>query len=110
MNYTKIKASCPKAFEKLYSRISHFFTHREKAGTLASDMDGNHLFNDRDLYDFFDEQKIWININRIDKLSIAFNEDGEELWAEAYKSIHKTANDCETAAFTKAFEILEERL
>ena len=69
--------------------------------------------DNRDLYDFFDENGIFIRVD------FEFNEDGLE-WAyyinrpnfrKTYVGdYYKSRKEAETEAFTKAFEILESKL
>ena len=66
---------------------------------------------DRDLYDFFDEQGIYINIVRWEEA---------EVWAYriiigikeyiSFEITHPTRTEAEEQAFLKAFEILEDKL
>lgn len=66
----------------------------------------------RDLYDFFDEEEIFISINREDHDFKKYF-DWDILHDKQYKvelSFPETRSEAETKAFEQAFEILELRL
>ena len=117
MNWNLIKEKYPKAYGLLTKSYSRF--HLE------------HGFYIRLLYDFFDEQGIYIDISpTLDyKESIIKNtphkllfnsevytrheRDGQNkpfLYEETFGSFWDTRTEAEEKAFEKAFEILEERL
>lgn len=117
INYNEIKDKHPKAFELLIEwgynldRGSIFID--EDYGILRFCEEG-HVFNNRYLYDFFDEQGIKI-------IHIPSYNNGYE-WCSAMILIngsdansgdlneYSTRTDAETNAFTKAFELLERKL
>ena len=96
MNWNKIKEKYPKAHKKLFDTCK-----------VVIDID-----SDRDLYDFFDEQGIIINVyNLFGSFWWDIKEYYERLFAEhAKEDQYKTRTEAEEKAFTKAFELLEEKL
>ncbi len=106
MNWKEIKKKCPKAWNAL--KEDH--NTKEYWGLMDDPdvwwIDGMDLcrYELRHLFDFFDERRIIVIIIRID--------------LEFYYSIRNislsqgfsTRSEAEEAAFTKAFEILEEQL
>ena len=103
MNWNKIKEKYPKAEKILQEWLS-----------------GRYDWNTRDLYDFFDEQGIYISImytyywNSLDESDhyhfdweIMFDTDDKIISAEVEEP---TRTEAETIAFEKAFEILENKL
>lgn len=131
MNWNSIEESSPKSREILDKWI------QAKHGTIFSikEIDEHGLliyegeyrsddkyFNDRDLYDFFDENGIRVTIDLFQDdfdIEIYINQkEGEWEWLLIYESDtpkegwkgFKTRTEAETAAFTKAFGILEEKL
>lgn len=101
MNWNNIERKYPKAFG-LYNNF-------------ANKLEG--LCKLRDLYDFFDEQEIYISIcnyiaNPV-KFDFYIQIKFTKLFAgEDYdsKDLYKTRIEAEEKAFEKAFEILEEKL
>ena len=69
---------------------------------------------DRDLYDFFDEQGIHISVYYSDceffECSIFNNQGDIAGWDYLETNEFETRTEAEVKAFTKAFEILEEKL
>ena len=92
MNWTEIKEKYPKAWNVLLNS-KHY-----------------HYGNSRCLYDFFDEQGIYVGIisspNRY-ACTIFISASGEKMSQSKDIEIGSTRSEAETAAFTKAFEILE---
>ena len=121
IDYAHIKESFPKAFDTLRvwyedrgEEIS-IDTDGELCSWLNKARDYRQVLNRRDLYDFFDEKGLFVSIVpsrewKNKNLSNVFC--FEVLDYENYKhaEIYSTRPEAETAAFTKAFEILEERL
>ena len=127
MNWKEINKKYPKAFDLFFE----WFKGDPKAGVTKKEfLEVNDIVimygNLRELYDFFDEQEIWITVYRMSK------KDGFG-WGwridEDIKGKFKKRNiyfprplindsdivllartDSEEAAFTKAFEILEEKI
>ena len=107
MNYYKIKGSCPKAYALL---IKHYSIDESLIGTRYFPED----YLGRNLYDFMDEQGIWIKITP----PIGFDEGLNDFeWSifslrqEIFcKESYKTRTEAEEKAFEKAFEILENKL
>jgi len=126
MNWKKIKNEYPKAWKLFYS--NDFIILEEE--DLGEKIDVIYLtpyeieYNIRDLYDFFDQQGISINMHndscKIDlevwdfeqnKYYFMFCIDSLVYWRNDWE--HKTFDSrisAEEDAFTKAFEILEDRL
>ena len=96
MNWNEIKEKYPKAFENLFeSGMYHFDGHP------------------RDLYDFFDERGIYVDVRPFyyDQLFfitgiLTFVTDVAIDWTEKAD----TRTEAEEKAFEKAFEILENKL
>jgi len=119
MNWTQIKENHPKAWDK--------FIQDQIPLCKAHTLDGELLLGDeptveyqvRNLYDFFDEQGIMIDItpyHHNHKLYYSHNFPTNEYYSECvgavreYNSRLKTRKQAETQAFEKAFEILEDKL
>lgn len=116
MNWEKIKKDYPKAWNvfhedrswlEIYSdkKLGHYYT------------DGVHIvrmwrtYNPRNLYDFFDEREIIINLcyyGENDGFSFDITDSQASGLFESTE--YKTRTEAESAAFEKGFEILEERL
>ena len=100
MNWQETKEKYPKAWMK----ADNYF-----GCSRMGDIYGDRHPNVRDLYDFFDEQEIFILIDRAtaDREFYYALDLGDWLLDERY---YKTRLEAEQAAFNKAFEILENRL
>ena len=105
MNWTEIKEKYPKAYDSLLE------------WEPIIDISVWIYFKDRNLYDFFDEQELIIEIG------VEYGKDCEDYWFEWFINLkgtggadylghkcYKSRSEAEQAAFTKAFEILEEKL
>ncbi|MCP4394578.1 MAG: hypothetical protein GY804_09975 [Alphaproteobacteria bacterium] len=104
MNWDKIKEKCPKAFDK-WIKQSGFIL-------LKSLKDIEDAYDDRQLYDFFDEQGIYITVSISGGCS-KHRVEGEHLEQEDIIQtswVTKPRTEAEEKAFIKAFEILERRL
>lgn len=102
MNWNRIRNKYPKAHE-LYDSW-HMDIYRNRGRDYIS-------YEDRDLYDFFDENHIYITLEGYLLASYIVNKEGSRLWAEDPLTIsYKSRSQAESSAFEKAFEILEERL
>lgn len=98
MNYTQIEQDYPKAYgvfkQSKYYRVSD-------SGYL--------LFDDRDLYDFFDERELFIEISHTKRewsWIIFKGDDG----LECFEYSTKRRTSAEACAFNAAFKLLEETL
>jgi len=142
MNWTQIKEKHPKAWGSLIFFIGMRYGMSPEIGGKSflvlygssGEYRDNMPFPIRDLYDFFDEQGIFINTNAIEikyggcqdcyevqgfgieivskETHILFEEHTKEdksIWC-GVSPIHTTRTDAEIVAFTKAFEILEHKL
>lgn len=97
MNWNKIKEKCPKGYEK-YALWQNY----QKIAPQKT-------FFIRDLYDFFDEQGIYIEIRfNIFRQGFGFYIIGK--WKPVLFSNYNTRTEAEEKAFEKAFEILEDKL
>lgn len=115
MNWQQIKEQCPKAWAALDSWFD------EENGTYVVNMipigDDYYSFTPRDLYDFFDSKQICVelNLNREEDtfyVRLRHNE-ATSVWLKDEVGFTKdfdTRTEAESAAFTRAFQILEERL
>ena len=97
MNWTLIKEKYPKIDKRLTKWVM-------SKGDMYS-------FNDRDLYDFFDEQGIRIAIY-IDKefYNYSLNDIEGYMFAIDDEGVSHSRAKAEEQAFLKAFEILEDKL
>ena len=124
MNWDKIKSKYPEAWGKFKEKypyleinnareLGRWFTDRIHTIRMFS------RFNNRDLYDFFDEQKIYVEISRVYECVDGYDIQYTDKWNWLITYINKFCGDegqkearikAESEAFTKAFFILEERL
>ncbi len=119
MDWNKIKEKYPKAFNKMLQGQC-WFSELDDYDTLqiSPKEEPDLLINERDLYDFFDEQGIYINIcthksiyDEPDKFTISwydiFLNKAENI---AHDGNYYSRTEAEEKAFEKAFEILEGKL
>jgi hypothetical protein len=103
MNWKQIKEKYPKAFDKYID-----WCHAEDCPSIDC-----YSHNDRDAYDFFDEQGIYITVNTESYFGgwIYYIEDKEHqiIGDDGYYD-YKTRTEAEEKAFEEAFEILEGRI
>lgn len=126
MNWKTIKKRYPKSFLLL---ITHFGICEYEPGSLLNrwndtskklhlghgyippKLKPNKFLSDRDLYDFFDEQRLYINAENIGHKSPQFRSVIKQTEYMKYTWINpkgvSTRQKAETEAFTKAFELLE---
>ena len=120
MNWKESKEKYPKAMDILYNTLSiddeytsETFGVRTRWDQFYTDYlqpcEGIGL-DDRYLYDFFDENEIWIDIDHEFGTDWTFTIDNGGNGHDGDGTIYKTRTEAETAAFTKAFEIFEEKL
>lgn len=125
INYAEIKEKYPKAFEALLYRWNQPDGDGD-ASVAQLVLDGDNFgwncspweeFDDRDLFDFFDERGLDISIlSHFDssegfvkgQRTYTFQVLNFDLYKVAWS--YNTRSEAETAAFTKAFEILESQL
>ena len=121
MNWKEIKDKHPKALQACLNWFSpsaikmYDLQITTSHGSIVYDDGGNcGLIGIRDLYDFFDEQDIYIEISYlaiIDPMPIGSNEGWwYTINHRSYETSKDTRPETEEAAFLKAFEILEEKL
>jgi len=111
MNWELIKEKYPKAFRVFQEWGNHVASLSRQKKRL--------------LYDFFDENEIWVIINLEIQYTRVIDEDDRnphyvpegfyyEINDNSYHlgggGVFKTRREAETAAFMKAFEIFEEKL
>ena len=126
MNWKEIKDRCPKAinvFETFYVDKFHWnnFDYDIDLCAYMNHELLEYYYEDRFLYDFFDENEIAICINPDYYSSMEYHpskyKDGDYIyywinvgfkWEDDIE--YKTRTEAEQAAFTKAFEILESKL
>ena len=109
MNYLEIRENCPKAFQMFIKLNVSYIMHGNMERIII--FNGAERLNDRDLYDFFENSNIIITFERFIKASYAVDNTGATLFKEdPLLTSYKNSIEAERAAFTKAFEILEERL
>lgn len=109
MNWKQIKKHTPKAFKKFVKWINNGRNDKLKFLEMS-------LKNERDLFDFFDEQGIYIGIvignNNLDKTQPPIFEyeilqNGEAVIHD--DDCHFIRHKAEIAAFNEAFKILEKQ-
>jgi len=124
MNWEEINKKYPKAFDLFFE----WFKGDPKAGMTKKEfLEVNDIVimygNLRELYDFFDEQEIYITITRSHGFDadickgcecypyIEVNRELAILARDRHKGNHfKSRTEAEEAAFTKAFFLLEDKL
>jgi len=120
MNWKQIKKDTPKAFEKLIKWLDCTVEVKIEGEDLVSytpALPTHHILNKeimplRRLFDFFDEQGIYIYIHPSIMPTLAKNctysilQDDEYSMSSTYTEKRKAT---ENTAFTKAFEILEKQ-
>jgi len=99
LQWQKIKEKHPKAYDTLWYWDAKFGVQVINRGDYT-----------RFLYDFFDENEIIINICFAISEAWYYNIDTDVFFCTANDDTFKSRTKAETAAFTKAFEILEEKL
>jgi len=100
MNWEEIKKENPKAFALLLKETTEYEI-----------MDGEYIHTDnlRSLYEFFDEQRIYITLKYVDLWDYTISDGTGHLLDTDY-DYKDTRQRSEAAAFTKSFQILEKRL
>jgi hypothetical protein len=102
MNWSRIKEKCPNAWGMTFSSVECFYDANDELVFTNSI---------RDLYDFFDENKIHINIESYFGGWNYYIEDKEyQIIGDDGYYDYKTRTEAEEKAFEKAFEILEGRI
>ena len=112
MNWNKIKKEYPEAW-KVFDNSSYYGFHTRGNGILSK-------FNQsaqRVLYDFFDDHELTIEVSSTQGMrqsgdNITFNTDVMYKDKNHMHNDHNysTRSEAETAAFEKAFEMLEKKL
>ena len=121
MNWKEIKEKYPKSIEQILKWRGWLeFVDDEDICLGHYDVEYSmpwHPFKIRDLYDFFDEQKIFIEvvIDRTMKLKFCYgivNEFTSSLlqYEFTYSDLYRSRMVIEEDAFIEAFKILEEKL
>ncbi len=107
MNWQEISDSCPLAMKLLAEKWD--LHYNKKRNDLEYGLDGVN-FDDRDLYGFFDQNKIFIDIDHEfgEDWTFCIDQDGEG--HNGNEMVYISRIDAETVAFTEAFKILEEKL
>lgn len=100
MNWKQIEANCPKAQEKM-----------KKWWWTNYDNDYRYSLEPRFdiLYEFFDEQRLYIDVSMISLRWHIWDKNRENVPVYKYYT-KESRQEMEKEAFEKAFEILEERL
>jgi len=116
MNYKEISEKYPKAYNLLV---------KNRESVYGIEYQGDGWYHTRDLYDFFDENEIWISIELEVQYTREEDEDGNNphyVPEGFYYTIHNnsyhlgtggefpTRTEAEEAAFTKALSLLEDKL
>lgn len=117
MNWKKVKEKQSKAWELFLEKTKDYLDEKyilTDAGSLHREDDGHYdYFNTRDLYDFFDDQGLYIGLvignNNMGKsqppiFEYEIFQGGEEIAHD--DDCHFIRKEAETAAFTEAFKIL----
>ena len=119
MNWKEIKNKYPKAYKK--------FTGDEICEEILHTLDylNTGLYNIRNLYDFFDEQGIYVFVeldrttypkyspviyytSKPERVEDYYREEPSDEWRD--KFLYKSRKEAEERAFMRAFEILEGQL
>lgn len=127
MNYNELKQNYPQAFDQFVNWYRKYFDLSMFSGFPKLDLglleqiisdDNSNLT--RDLYDFFDSEKVYVGVwpeRDFVKKSIVFmysitNGKQHHILNDdtVYIASYDTRTEAEEAAFTKAFEILEQQL
>lgn len=124
-DFKELKKSCPKAmevFENTNKGGARDYPETDGTCYYSKDVNGGHrYYNERDLYDFFDEHGIYLNIiPRCHHKEVCFEVVGlrhypntshlgqkEYLFDEWEYLKYKTRHEAENIGFVKAFEYLE---
>ena len=123
MNWIKIEEKCPKAFDILNIWVCKEFGCDKIIATPQNYLlkiypkNEIHYFFERRLFDFFDEQGIYIKTYRNPTSSIGncftygidSYDDGKYSGYKGLCGSRTTRTEAEEKAFEKAFEILEEK-
>ena len=108
MNWEEIQKKCPKGWKKLenWSGTGDWLIHCIIGDSFVSN---NRFTNLRDLYNFFDENKIYIRITPVfdSGKDIIFVASVFDEFNNYELDEFETRLEAEKAAFNKAFEILE---
>ena len=114
MNWKNIKKKYPKATDKLFDFLHTAKDHRES--TVALYQISKLVHTERRLYDFFDEQRFYIEVFIEEDFPIRwgwrigiFQDDRWDTDHDNGPSLN-TRQKAEEQAFEKAFETLEENL
>jgi hypothetical protein len=105
MNWEKIRQECPKAFREAQDSVKEIDTPGHQDYGCPEEV--------RDLYDFFDEHDIFIEISA-DSIN-SWNYDLFKLTETSFHPIYSKGymylnrKEAEQAAFEKAFELLEKK-
>jgi len=122
MNFDKIKESYPKAWERLSEWLSTtevecFVSLSVNGYRVGETQELSRLKNDRDLYDFFDAQGIYVSVSpklksggKLREFTWYIDMAGSHFASMALNEFHLSRTAAESAAFEKAFEILENKL
>ena len=111
MNWKQISEQYPKAWEKWFGKNKLSFEHKS--------FGYDYLSSDRDLYDFFDQEGIIVQVdymmgerNFSYSIYILPKEINFAILGDlsGFNKHWSTRTEAEQQAFTKAFSILEERL
>jgi len=105
MNWKEIQQKCPKAYNECAKWVDETLMPINEKSTIPPDLN---QINIRDLYDFFDENGIYVVVLYN---GIAPHGCHPGFWSEINNRPYNKTNikriDTEQDAFTKAFEILE---
>lgn len=109
MKWKEISKTCPKAWEKFVSDYPGYWID-EDGDLVSGGMPDYDIFNERNLYDFFDEEKIYCTVY-VNKNDMTFDYyiwiDHRTNWDSVIMA--DTREDIEADMFTKAFSILDAR-
>lgn len=125
MNWKEISEKHPKAWGSLLKWRPYIQINESKTSSYYGDLgwyftDGVHSymqmwasFKIRDLFDFFDENDIIVEISLLCQGFVStISKNCEEYYVDVNRQLnsHKTRREAEFEAFEKAFEILESKL
>ena len=122
MNWKEISEKFPEAFKTFFkwywadNRIAfdgdslYFSQTIDDKSYAESSISFKDILRIRVFYDFFDENEIWINVVHRDFGNLISVKPFMWKINQEYSEGYSTRAEAETAAFTKAFEILENKL
>ena len=114
MNWKEIEEKYPKAWELFGKRygiyLDLFWKITDDGKLLDTDYESGGYFELRHLYDFFDEQDIYVSVihNEVTR-KFYYDISTKPMRSDINSLVKYSRTEAESVAFTKAFELLENR-